>query len=195
MEKNDKMADMESVISEIHEVLEEAWTLPLTGSKCIVDRDVILSLLDEMESYMPDEIVEAKKIIEAKEALVAKVRDEAENILTTSKMDAEDRINKAKVEAEIIVARAKEKADFLVSESSVYQETQAQCDEMLRTATNKVAELHGTSSKYVDDALRKTEETIAESLKSVKDARAQLNSLNRAPKQPSSLTSSINIDL
>jgi len=29
----------------------------------------------------------------------------------------------------------------------------------------------------------------------VKDARAQLNSLNRAPKQPSSLTSSINIDL
>jgi hypothetical protein len=51
---------------------------------------------------------------------------------------------------------------------------------MVNAAQNRIAELRKASNEYMDDALRRTEEAIAQSLGQVKDTRAKFRALTAA---------------
>ena len=53
------MANLESILNELDEVLESATTLPLT-SKCMVDADRIRDLIDDIRLNIPSEIKQAQ---------------------------------------------------------------------------------------------------------------------------------------
>ena len=57
--------------NEVHELLDilynmvnDAWGLPLGAEKCVIERDKVLDLLDEIKAKLPVEIAEAKRLIE-----------------------------------------------------------------------------------------------------------------------------------
>jgi hypothetical protein len=51
---------------------------------------------------------------------------------------------------------------------------------MVATAQARIAELRKASNEYMDDALRRTEEAIAQSLGQVQDTRAKFRALTAA---------------
>ena len=131
------------LIDQLYTMVSEAWGVPLGNEKCIVERDQVLEILDEIKTAMPVELSEAKRLVSA--------RDEF--------------INNAKREAEGIRNQAEDRARALVDD-------QARSNEMLASTQAKADALRRASSQFCDEALRRTEEAISAALGSVQQAHA-----------------------
>ena len=154
---------IEEMLSALYDMIQDARGVPLASDKCMVERDKVLDMLDEIISQLPVEIKQSKTIVESRNELIGQARREAENLMR----------------------EAQEKADKLISEEAIYQETKRQCREMVQQTQTRMAELRKSSNDYMDDALRRTEEAVAMSLEDVRDTRAKFKALVEAQERRS----------
>ncbi len=146
---------IEDIITSLYDMVQDARALPLGADKCILERDKVLDMLDEIIAQLPAELKQSRTIVESRNELISQARREAE----------------------IIVRRAQEEAERLVSQQSIYQEAKHQCVEMVEKTKVQIAGLRRASNEYMDDALRHTEEAVAQSLSQIKDTRAKFAAL------------------
>ena len=149
---------MEEIISALYDMVQDARAVPLASDKCIVERDKVLDMLDEIIAMLPVELKQARTIVESRNELIGQARREAE----------------------IMVMQATEKAEKMITEEAIYQETKRKCQEMVSQTQTRMSELRRVSNEYMDDALRRTEEAIALSLDDVRDTRAKFMALVEA---------------
>ena len=147
--------NIEDIISTLYDMVQDARALPLGADKCILERDKVLDMLDEIIAQLPAELKQARTIVESRNELIGQARREAESL----------------------IRQAQEKADQLVAEEAIYQEAKRQCQEMVLQTQSRMAELRKASNDYMDDALRRTEEAIAMSLEDVRDTRVKFRTL------------------
>lgn len=147
--------NIEDIISALYDMVQDARGLPLGADKCILERDKILDMLDEIIAQLPQELKQARTIVESRNELIGQARREAEGM----------------------IRQAQEKAEQLVSQEAIYQEAKRQCQEMVLQTQARMAELRKASNDYMDDALRRTEEAIAMSLDDVRDTRTKFKAL------------------
>lgn len=147
--------NIEDIISALYDMVQDARALPLGADKCILERDKVLDMLDEIIAQLPVELKQARTIVESRNELIGQARREAE----------------------ALIRQAQEKADKLVEEEAIYQEAKRQCQEMVLQTQNRMSELRKASNDYMDDALRRTEEAIAMSLEDVRDTRTKFKAL------------------
>ena len=72
---------IEETITTLYEMVQDAWSLPLGAEKCVVERDKVLDLLDEISNQLPGELKQAKTIVESRNEVITNAKREAENIL------------------------------------------------------------------------------------------------------------------
>ena len=150
--------NMEDIISALYDMVQDARAVPLAADKCIVERDKVLDMLDEIIAQLPVELKQARTIVESRNELIGQARREAETL----------------------VLQATEKAEKMITEEAIYQETKNKCQEMVNQTQIRMAELRRVSNDYMDDALRRTEEAIAMSLSDVRDTRSKFIALVEA---------------
>lgn len=153
---------VEDVLSTLYEMIQDARSLPLGADKCVVERDKVLDLLDEISNQMPGELKQAKTIVESRNEVITNAKREAENIRR----------------------QAEQRAKQMISQEEVYLQAKAQAAEMIKDAQDKIKELRRVTNEYVDDALRRTEEAITEALGEVKDSRSKFRALTNPQAKP-----------
>ena len=89
-------------------------------------------------------------------------------------------IGQARREAETVIRQAQEQAARLVTQEAIYQEAKRQCEEMIIQNQTRIAELRKISNEYMDNALRRTEEAIGQSLEEIRDTRMKFRALSEA---------------
>lgn len=146
---------VEEIISSLYDMIQDARAMPLASDKCILERDKALDMLDEIIAQLPAELKQSRAIVESRNELISQARREAETI----------------------ILKAQEQQEQLVSQQAIYQEAKRQCAEMVEQTKAQIAGLRKASNDYMDDALRRTEEAIAQSLADVKDTRAKFKAL------------------
>ena len=150
--------NIEDIISALYDMVQDARSLPLGADKCILERDKVLDMLDEIIAQLPVELKQSRTIVESRNELIGQARREAESL----------------------IRQAQDRAEKMVSEEAIYQEAKRQCQEMALQTQARMAELRKASNDYMDDALRRTEEAIAMSLEDVRDTRSKFRSLVEA---------------
>ena len=155
--------NIEDIISALYDMVQDARALPLGADKCILERDKVLDMLDEVIAQMPVELKQARTIVESRNELIGQARREAENL----------------------IRQAQEQSEKLVSEEAIYVEAKRQCQEMVAQTKNRLADLRRASNEYMDDALRRTEEAVAMSLEDVRETRAKFKALIEAQEKRS----------
>lgn len=146
---------IEEIITALYDMIQDARALPLGADKCILERDKVLDMLDEIIAALPAELKQSRTIVESRNELIGQARREAEGIIRD----------------------AQAKADEMVSREAIYIEAKRQCQEMYTNTQNRITELKKASNAYMDDALRRTEEAIAQSLAEVRDTRSKFRAL------------------
>ena len=146
---------IEDIITALYDMIQYARSLPLGADKCILERDKVLDMLDEVIAALPSELKQSRIIVESRSELIGQARREAESI----------------------VKEARAKAEELVAREAIYVEAKRQCQEMYENTQARINELKKASNAYMDDALRRTEEAIALSLGEVRDTRAKFQAL------------------
>ena len=91
---------IEDIITTLYDTIQDAKSLPLAADKCIVERDKLLDMLDEIIAQLPAELKQSRTIVESRNELIGQARREAESI----------------------IRQAQEKANQLVAQVSIYQE-------------------------------------------------------------------------
>ena len=150
--------NIEDIISALYDLVQDARALPLGADKCILERDKVLDMLDEIIAQLPVELKQARTIVESRNELIGQARREAE----------------------ALIRQAQEKAAQMVEQEEIYQEAKRQCQDLVAQTQNRMSELRKASNDYMDDALRRTEEAIAISLDDVRDTRAKFKALVEA---------------
>ena len=113
---------IEEIITKLYNLIQDARSMPLAADKCIVERDRVLDLLDDISNAMPGELKQAKTIVDSRNDLIAS----------------------AKREAETIIRNAQAQAKQLTTKEAVYQEAKIQAEEMVANAQDRIKELKTT---------------------------------------------------
>ena len=146
---------IEDLITSLYDMVQDARALPLAADKCILERDKALDLLDEIIAQLPAELKQSRTSVESRNELIGQARREAENI----------------------IHRAREEAEMLVSQQAIYQEAKRQCTELVEQTKVQIDQLQQASNEYMEDALRRTEEAIVQSLNEVQETRSKFQML------------------
>ena len=146
------IAQVETMLENLEEVLEEGMAVPLSGGKRMVDVDAARDIIDDIRINMPQEILQAKAIVQDRAQILAKAKKEAEEMVRA----AEERARKL-LDREEIVRQAEEKAKTITSE-----------------ANQQASQLRATVTKYCDNMLATTQERLQKSFNEMKIVRDNL---------------------
>ena len=151
----------EDIIGALYDMVQDARSMPLAADKCILERDKILDMLDEIIAQLPAELKQSRTIVESRNELISQARREAE----------------------MIMRQAQEQAKQLVTKEAIYIEAKRRTEELVGQTQERIAALKKASNEYMDEALRQTEEVIAESLANVRDTRVKFRAVTEAQEQ------------
>ncbi len=143
---------VEELLEQIDDMLEKAWSLPLSGGKCVVEADRLRDIVDDIRANLPSEVRQARAIV----------------------ADRADIVSTAKHEAEGIIRTAEERARRLVAQEEIVRQSQQKANEILTQAQQKSREMRKGANDFSEDLLRRTEEAIAQRLSEVRQARQVL---------------------
>lgn len=149
---------MEDLITTLYDMIQDARSMPLSSDKCILEREKALDLLDELSAQMPSELKQSRTIVESRNELISQARREAEEI----------------------IRQAQQQAQQLVTREAVYQEAKRQGEDMILQAQNRTRELRRVSYDFMDNAMRRVEEAIGQSLTEVRDTRTKFHAVIEA---------------
>lgn len=147
------------LIDELYSMVSEAWGVPLGNDKCIVERDKVLNMIEDIKAQLPVELSEAKRLVSARDEFIGNAKKEAESIRRT----------------------AEEKARALVDQQEIVRIARTRSSELMANAENKSRELRRVASDYVDDILRRSEESLAAALNEVRGSRSQFRAAAGTP--------------
>ena len=153
--------DVEKLINMLYDMINDAKNMPLSGDKCIVDREAALDLLDEIREALPAELRRAQDLIQAKEDYVNSAKREVGRMMQQAEFDAKNKV----ADSEVLVA-ARERSH-----------------EIVKRAEDRANEMYRVVNEYTEDALRRTEEAIQAALDEVKQSRVKFRGASDARRQ------------
>lgn len=115
---------VEGMIDEIKIFIDNCKTQALSQTKIVVNKQELLSMLDELEMRLPGEIERCKKIMRNKELILADARTRSDAIITESVNEANRMIEQneitrlANIRAEEILDMARSQAQQIVDQAS-----------------------------------------------------------------------------
>ena len=151
----------EDIIGALYVLVQDARAMPLAADKCIVERDRVLDMLDEIIAQLPVELKQARTIVESRNELISQARREAETVLR----------------------QAQEQAKQLVTQEAIYQEAKRRSEELVQQTQNRINQLRKAGNDYMDESLRQTEEAITKALTEVRDTRMKFRTVTEAQEQ------------
>ena len=157
--------NIEDIIGALYDLVQDARSMPLAADKCIVERDRVLDMLDEIIAQLPSELKQSRMIVESRNELISQARREAE----------------------MIIRQAQEQAKQMISKEAIYAESKRRAEELVTQTQERVNALKKAGNDYMDDSLRKTEEVIAEALANVRDTRMKFRAVTDSQEQRKNL--------
>ena len=132
---------IEELLDLLYTEIEEAKNAPLSNDRCVVDRDRVLDMIDDVKAEMPVEIKRAKDIVAQRNDYMADAKQKADRLRQEAEDYAKELLNK-----DAITRGAEQKAADMIAEAEV------QCQQLKEAA-----------SEYCEETLRRMEEAVASS--------------------------------
>ena len=146
---------VDELLDMLFTMVDEAKNMPFASDKCILERDKVLDLIDEIRGQYPSELAEAKKLVAMKN----------------------DYLSSAKREADATRQQAELEAQRILDQNSLLSQAKLRAMELARQAEERSRELKRSANEYCEDALRRTEEAVAEAYDEIKKSLARFRAV------------------
>jgi len=114
-------------VDELTTVIENARSVPMSGS-CMVPRDHLLDLLDDLREALPEDVQAAGAIVEQRteilqqaqaeaERLTGRTRSETEQLLAAAHRQRDELLGTARRQRDELLARAQAQAEQLIADA------------------------------------------------------------------------------
>ena len=135
-------------VDELTTVIENARSVPMSAS-CMVPRDHLLDLLDDLRETLPEEVQQAGAIVEQRTEILQQAQAEAERLTGRTRTESEQVVATARRQREELIGTARRQRDELIAAA------QAEVDALL-------AEAEAEAAALVADGQRRREQLIAD---------------------------------
>lgn len=151
----------EDIIGALYDMVQDARSMPLAADKCILERDRVLDMLDEIIAQLPGELKQSRTIVESRNELISQARREAENI----------------------IKEAQDKAKQMLTREAIYAEAKKRSEELVGQTQARINQLRKAGNEYMDESLRQTEEAISSALSEVRETRMKFRTVTESQEQ------------
>jgi cell division septum initiation protein DivIVA len=135
-------------VDELTTVIENARSLPMSGS-CMVPRDHLLDLLDDLRESLPEEVQQAGAIVEQRTEILQQAQAEAERLTGRTRSESESVIGTARRQRDELIGTARRQRDELLAAA------QAEADDLLTRA-------EAEAERLVAEGRRRRDQLIAD---------------------------------
>lgn len=166
----DEMLDM------LYEMIDDAKAIPFS-SDCRLDRNAALDLLDSIRSRFPVELGEAIKIVQTRDQYVADAKKEASRVVEQAQaqaqrmVDENETVRQARAAAEEAIRTARSKASEILTKAN------DEARDVTEAAEARAESLKRAANEYCADALRRTEDAVAEAYSEIKESHDHFRAL------------------
>ncbi|HBG55243.1 MAG TPA: ATPase [Ruminococcaceae bacterium] len=150
--------NVDDLIDELDEMVEKAWSLPLSHGRAVLDGEQVKQILDDIRATLPKEIHQAKAIVADRSQVLAD----------------------AKREAETVVRVAQERAKALVAQDEITRQAQKKANDMLSQTQSKTREMRRATNEYVDDLMKRADDSLAQLLAEARKVRQNIRASQRS---------------
>ena len=140
------------LLDELKELVEQSPNVLFSHKKAI-DFDIIMDILDDLYQALPDDIQEAKLLLEQKNQILSEAQEDAANVM----QDVEQRINE------------------MAETSDITQKAYDKSREILEAAQQSAKEIRRGAREYADEILEDIEKYIRDYLDVILENRQELN--------------------
>ena len=130
------------LLDELEEIIEKGASVPFSG-RCILERDELIDLVQELKLKLPDDLKQAKWI-----------KEERQRIL-----------HEAQVEADEIIKAANEKGISMINEHEITQQAMEQARQIIDKANQEAFAISDSSYNYTDNLLQTVENVTLSTIK------------------------------
>jgi cell division septum initiation protein DivIVA len=135
-------------VDELTTVIENARSVPMSSS-CMVPRDHLLDLLDDLREGLPEEVQQAGVIVEQRTEILQQAQAEAERLTGRTRSETEQVVAAARRQREELVGTARRQRDEILTAA------QAEADEVL-------AEAEAEAERLISEARQLREQLVLE---------------------------------
>lgn len=148
---------MEELVDELYDMVDKAWNLPLSGGRIVLDGEEVRQILDEIRDSIPQELRQARAIVADRSQIISDAKREAEGIIRVS----EDR------------------AKAMINQDEIVRQAQLKANELITQSQTKFREMRRASNDYIDDLMKRTDDSLAENLAELRKTRANIKASQR----------------
>ena len=156
--------------------------------KVLVDRNVVLDIVNTMRNNIPDAIQYAQQIMGERETMLSKAQRTintrinnanalAESTQKQAESLADDMIAKAKAEADQIIAQATEERASMIEESSVMEAAKEEAREIISQAKADANQIRLDAANYGNELLKSVERELQKAVDMVHNRRESLDNI------------------
>ncbi len=146
--------DIENLLDELEDILEASWRLPLSGGKAVVESNEIKRILEDIRLKLPKEIIQARKIVDERNKILDNAQSEIDTMMKISE----------------------EKIKNMVSKSEIVKSAQNSASNIISEATQKAKEIRTSTNEYVNNMMKKLDDSVTANLAEIRKARQLLQS-------------------
>ena len=129
--------DILHLVDRLEGLIEQGRRLPFTTT-VLVDEGTVLDIIDQMRISIPEEIKQAKRILQEREKVVAEAQEEGS----------------------LIIARARDEAARLVADHELRRQAQARAERVLDEARRQAQVISQGADEYAIEVLAKLAEEL-----------------------------------
>jgi cell division septum initiation protein DivIVA len=144
---NEVVYRLYETVDELTTVIENARSVPMSAS-CMVPRDHLLDLLDDLRESLPEDVQAAGAIVEQRTEILQQAQAEAERLTGATRGESEQLLGQARRQREEILGVARRQRDELLA--------QAQAD-----AERLLVDAEAEAARLVEEGRRHQEALIA----------------------------------
>ncbi|MBD9009128.1 MAG: ATPase [Clostridiales bacterium] len=130
------------LLDELEEVIAQGASVPFSG-RCILERDELMDIVQDLKLKLPDDLKQAKWIKEDRQRI----------------------LNEAQTEADDIIKAANEKGISMINEHEITQQAMEQARQIIDKAKAEAKEIIDSSYNYADRLLETVEKVSVSSMK------------------------------
>ena len=151
------------LIDSLEDAIERGVSIPLAG-KCMLDRDELLDILQEIRLQLPDDLRQAKWVKEERARILAEAQKEANHI----------------------IKGAEEKIVSMINEHEITKKSYEAAKHVEAVSRKKSRDIKNATTNYVEQTLADAEGVLEQALRTLQENRTAMRNQQRDRLSPNS---------
>lgn len=144
------------LIDSLEDAIERGVSIPLAG-KCMLDRDELLDILQEIRLQLPDDLRQAKWVKEERARILAEAQKEANHI----------------------IKGAEEKIVSMINEHEITKKSYEAAKHVEAVSRKKSRDIKNATTNYVEQTLEDAEKVLENALRTLQENRTAMRNQQR----------------